>query len=169
MSEQDQIQRTFSQITVDRLIHDLQDLGLKHGDTVIVHSSLSALGWVNGGAVTVIKALLRIIGSEGNICMPAHSSNITDPANWSNPPMPESWIQTIRDTMPVFETDVTPTRDMGQIAELFRTWPKVVRSHHPFASFCAIGPFAKQITQQHALNDPFGEQSPLSTTLSTQS
>ena len=96
MSEQDQIQRTFSPITVDRLIHDLQDLGLKHGDTVIVHSSLSALGWVNGGAVTVIKALLGIIDSEGNICVPAHSSNITDPANWSNPPMPESWIQTIR-------------------------------------------------------------------------
>lgn len=161
MSEQDQIDRTLNPITTESLFDDLQNLGLKHGDTVIVHSSLSALGWVNGGAVAVIKALLTTVGSDGNVCMPAHSSNITDPANWSNPPIPKSWIQTIRDTMPVFEPEITPTRDMGQIAELFRTWPKVVRSHHPFASFCAIGPSAKEITKEQVLDDPFGEQSPL--------
>ncbi|MEG0483072.1 MAG: AAC(3) family N-acetyltransferase [Acinetobacter sp.] len=161
MSEQDQIEKTSNPITIDRLIHDLQKLGLKHGDTVIVHSSLSALGWVNGGAIAVIKALLETVGSKGNVCMPAHSSHISDPANWNQPPVPESWIQTIRDTMPVFEATTTPTRDMGQIAELFRTWPKVVRSDHPFASFCAIGPAAEEITKEHVLDDPFGEQSPL--------
>lgn len=63
MSEQDQIERTPHPITIDRLIDDLQSLGLKHGDTVIVHSSLSALGWVNGGAIAVIKALLETVGN----------------------------------------------------------------------------------------------------------
>jgi len=161
MSEQDQIERTSHPITVDSLIHDLQRLGLKHGDTVIVHSSLSALGWVNGGAIAVIKALLETVGSEGNLAMPAHSSHISDPANWNQPPVPESWIQIIRDTMPVFEPHTTPTREMGQIAELFRTWPNVFRSHHPSSSFCAIGPSAEEITKEHVLDDPFGEQSPL--------
>ena len=44
-------------IDKERIIKDLKDLGLKEGDTVIVHSSLSSLGYVEGGADTVIDAL----------------------------------------------------------------------------------------------------------------
>ena len=56
----------------------------------------------------------------------------------------------------------TPTRAVGVIPELFRTWPGTVRSHHPTGSFAAArGPLAKRITAEQRLEDPFGERSPL--------
>jgi aminoglycoside 3-N-acetyltransferase len=50
---------------------------------------------------------------------------------------------------------------MGAIPELFRTWPHVRRSSHPYFSFAALGPKAQQITEAHALEQPLGEASPL--------
>ena len=37
------------------LVRDLKRLGVREGITMIVHSSLSSLGWVCGGAVAVFK------------------------------------------------------------------------------------------------------------------
>lgn len=48
----------------------LRKLGLKKGDSVIVHSSLSSIGKVEGGAETVIKALQEVLGKEGLLMMP---------------------------------------------------------------------------------------------------
>ena len=56
-----------------KLIHDLSALGLCPGDTVIVHSSLSALGHVEGGADTVIDALKELLTEEGTLLFPALS------------------------------------------------------------------------------------------------
>lgn len=161
MTEADQIAHTPSPVTKANLITDLKTLGLKPGDLVLVHSSLSALGWVSGGPVAVIEALIETIGSNGTIAMPAHSSQVTDPEFWGAPPVPEGWPEIIRDTMPAFDPRTTPTRQMGQIAELFRTWPGAMRSAHPATSFSALGPLAEQITAQHPLDDPLGAGSPL--------
>jgi aminoglycoside 3-N-acetyltransferase len=48
----------------------LRRLGLKRGDIVIVHSSLSSIGQVEGGAETVIKALQEVVGKNGLVMMP---------------------------------------------------------------------------------------------------
>src|SRR5262245_25669165 len=53
------------------LRRDLEHLGLRPGDTVLVHSSLSRLGFVEGGAEAVIDALLDAIGPSGTLCMPS--------------------------------------------------------------------------------------------------
>lgn len=53
------------------LIKGLQDIGLEPGMSVEVHSSLSSFGQVEGGADTVIEALMECVGSEGSIFMPA--------------------------------------------------------------------------------------------------
>lgn len=53
------------------LIKGLQDIGLRPGMSVEVHSSLSSFGQVEGGAETVIEALMECVGSEGSIFMPA--------------------------------------------------------------------------------------------------
>lgn len=161
MSEAEQISRTATPITRDSLVADLLTLGVKPGETLLVHSSLRALGWVNGGAVAVVQALLDAIGPDGTLVMPAHSTDLTDPRHWQAPPVPADWQQTIRDTMPAFEPAITPTRQMGRIAELFRTWPGALRSGHPALSFAALGPLAAEITGRHDLADPFGEHSPL--------
>jgi hypothetical protein len=118
MSEADLIARTDKPGTRESLAADLAGLGLKTGDTVIVHSSLSKLGWLAGGPVAAIQALLDALGPKGTLVMPAHSSDLTDPANWRAPPVPSDWVEIIRANMPAYDPRTTPTRHMGQIAEL---------------------------------------------------
>jgi len=161
MTVADVIERTHEPVTTDSLARDLGRLGVGADDVVLVHSSLSSLGWVNGGAVAVIQALLRAVGPRGTLVMPTHSTELTDPANWRAPPVPSEWIETTRATMPPYDPATTPTSDVGRIAELFRTWPGAVRSDHPSASLAALGPLAEQITKSHPLDDPHGPGSPL--------
>lgn len=161
MSEQDTIEAVAAPNTRASLAADMQSLGVKPGGTMIVHSSLRSLGWVCGGPRVVIEALLDALGPDGTLVMPSQSGGLTDPANWKNPPVPRAWWQTIRDTMPAYDPVLTPTREMGAIAELFRTWPGVMRSAHPSNSFTAFGPKARAIVERHDLDDPFGETSPL--------
>lgn len=162
MSEIDTIARTGDEpVTTVTLTADLTALGLKPGMTVLVHSSLSKLGWVCGGPVAVIQALETVLGEQGTLIMPTHSGELSDPAKWVNPPVPETWWQAIRDTMPAFDPSLTPTRGMGAVSECFRNQTGVVRSLHPQVSFAARGPQAATITANHELEDSLGEQSPL--------
>jgi aminoglycoside 3-N-acetyltransferase len=162
MSEQSVIGTTREgPITEDRLVRDLSRLGLQPGAVVLVHSSLSRIGWVSGGAVAVIRALQRAIHAYGTLVMPSHSGSLSDPSLWENPPVPEEWWQTIRETMPAYDPETTPTRGVGAIAELFRTFPDVLRSNHPQVSFTAWGERAVELLTSHSLEDSLGEDSPL--------
>jgi aminoglycoside 3-N-acetyltransferase len=161
MSEEEVIQATPSPRTRASLTHDLRLLGVQAGMTLIVHSSLRSLGWVSGGPVAVVQALMDIITTEGTLIMPAHTPGYSDPAQWENPPVPQSWWPIIYETMPAFDPAVTPSMFMGQIAETFRTFPGVLRSNHPHVSFTAWGKYAHAITSGHDLEYSLGEGSPL--------
>jgi aminoglycoside 3-N-acetyltransferase len=162
MGEREAIARTPGPpATIESLRADLTKLGLRSGMVVLVHSSLSALGWVSGGPVAVILALELALGREGTLVMPTFSGDLSDPANWRNPPVPEAWWQVIRDTMPAYDPDATPTRGMGAAPEAFRRMRGVIRSDHPQTSFAARGPHAEAITSCHALDNGMGEGSPL--------
>lgn len=147
--------------TVSSLTTDLRAIGIEAGDVVMVHSSLSALGFVAGGAQAVVEALLLSVGPDGTIVMPTQSGQLTDPANWSNPPIPADWIDTVRAALPVFDPDLTPTRAMGQIVECFRCHAGTQRSSHPILSFAANGLAAQSIVAEHPLTPAFGDASPL--------
>ncbi|HZT99846.1 MAG TPA: AAC(3) family N-acetyltransferase [Ktedonobacteraceae bacterium] len=161
MSELDIIKETPSPRTRASLAHDLRQLGVLPGMTLIIHSSLRSLGWVCGGSVTVVHALMDVVTKDGTIVVPTQTDGLSDPEKWENPPVPQEWWQVIYDAMPVFDPQTTPSYGMGQIVETFRTWPGVVRSHHPHVSFAAWGRHAHFITEGHTLENSLGEGSPL--------
>ncbi|WP_327314255.1 aminoglycoside N(3)-acetyltransferase [Streptomyces sp. NBC_01235] len=148
-------------VTRNSLATELCALGVEPGEILLVHSSLSSLGWVCGGAVAVVRGLLDALGPDGTIVVPTQSGDLSDPAVWGNPPVPEAWWETIRATMPAFDPLVTPSRGVGVIPETVRTWPGALRSAHPQTSFAALGARAAEIVDGHAPDCRLGEHSPL--------
>lgn len=161
MSEKDAIEGMLIPNTKATLIYDLKELGLKKGDLVLVHSSLSKLGWVCGREIAVIDALKEVVGETGTIVMPAFSGDNSHPGLWQNPPVSKEWIEIIKEQMPPFHVKRTPLREMGRIAESFCFSEDVLRSNHPQVSFCAWGKDKEIITSVHPLSLGFGKDSPL--------
>ena len=59
-------------LTQKDIVDDLKRLGLECGVAVEVHSSLSSMGFVEGGAQIVINALIDVVGEDGAIVMSAY-------------------------------------------------------------------------------------------------
>jgi len=127
-------------ITQDSLEQDIRNCGIKAGDTVLVHSSLSKIGFVEGGPKTVVNALLNVIGSEGNLLMP------TSP----NAGLQLEYIKNLA----VFDVAKDKSK-LGAISEYFRTLPNCLRSAHPTEPVSCLGPDAQYFTSTH-----FGEETP---------
>ena len=162
MTESDTIDPNSLPLTIDSLMRDFAGCGLSEGQTVLVHTRMSALGWVAGGAEAIIRALLGVLGPGGTLMMPAFSASNTDPRYWQNPPVPEHWWPIIREHMPAYDPLTTPTRGIGQVTELFRHWQGVLRSPHPDTSFAARGPNAAYLTDHELdLSQLMGEDTPV--------
>ena len=139
----------------------LKKIGITAGQTIMVHTSLSSMGFVCGGAQIVIEALLESVGADGTILMPTQSWKNLDPTAGVHWEEPEEWWQIIRDNWPAYNKDITPTNTMGAVAEMFRRWPGTLRSDHPARSVAANGKYAAYLTQDHDLSNIFGEGSPI--------
>lgn len=132
--------------TQDDLVADLKNLGIGNGDVVLVHSSLSRIGYVQGGAETVIESLIEAVGENGTIVMPAFTvcRSMKETLKWF-----------------VFVPNYSRT-NVGLIPETFRKHRDVYRSIHPTHSICAYGKLGKQITQGHEdCQTTFGVGTPL--------
>ena len=148
-------------INKKELVNDLINLGLSNGDVVIVHTSLKKIGYVCGGAQTVIEALIEVLGPEGTIMMPTQSWKNLDPETGVHWDADESEWNKIRENWPAYDRNLTPTNTMGAVAEMFRRWPGSIRTNHPARSVCAWGKHAEYLTEEHTLSNIFGEGSPI--------
>lgn len=147
--------------TRQSLGNDLSALGIKEGEIILLHSSLSSLGWVSGGAETVVHALLDTLSDTGTVVVPSHTGDNSDPGTWQKPSVPEEWHATICDTMPGYDARTTRTFRMGAIADTVRTWPGAVRSAHPQTSFAALGCKAAELVADHAIGCRLAKENPL--------
>lgn len=139
----------------------LKALQILEGDTILVHTALSQLGYVCGGPQIIIEALIEAVGENGTIMMPTQSWKNLDPSTGVHWEEKAEWWQVIRDHWPAYDKDITPTNTMGAVAEMFRTWPNTLRSDHPARSFAAYGKHAKYLINNHDLSNIFGIDSPL--------
>ena len=153
-------------ITVPTILDGLAELGVNPGDILLVHCAMSKFGQgqsaVQGGAQAIIEALMESVGGAGTLVMPTLSAGRFDPSEWQNPPMPEKYWDRVRFETPLFHPQKTPTdNSMSVVYELFRTWPDVIRTHHPHSSFAAWGKHRNEVTGTHRLEERFGNSSPL--------
>ncbi len=149
--------------TEQQLTEDLKRIGLTEGANVLVHTSLRAVGKIEGGAETLVRAFRQALGSSGTLLVPTFCEDHRDPAEWETPPIEED-LERMRDIVPpyVHEKPSTTLRSTGVFPEIVRQQPDALRSEHPAFSFAAIGANAAFLTQNAPLHYPLGSGSPLS-------
>ncbi len=124
----------------DQLVSQLKKAKIEKGDTVLVHSALSKMGFIEGGPKTVVDSLLEAVGDAGHVLMP-------------NSPNASYQLEYIQD-ISVFDVENDKSR-LGAITETFRTHPDTIRSCHPTEPVSCIGPKADYFVGHH-----FGEETP---------
>ncbi len=122
----------------------LGELGLRAGAGVMVHSSLRSFGRVEGGAQTVVRALMDVLTPDGTLMMPSFNHG-------------EPWED---DGPRVYDPLRTPTTN-GAIPNAFWPMPEVQRSLDPTHPIAAWGRHAQRYTQFHHRTLTMGPASPL--------
>jgi len=145
-------------ITRTQLIQDFRALGIREGQTVMMHASVKAVGGVMGGPDVILSVLIETLGRTGTLMMYAGWEDIPDYVS----ELPEEDQQTYFDEYPVFDpVTARAVRDHSILAEFLRTIPGTERSLNPEASMIAIGAQAGWITRDHPMNYGYGAGSPL--------
>lgn len=112
--------------TKQDLINALKHVGILPTDTLLVHSSMKAVGQVDGGADTVLDAFIEYL-QEGLVIFPTHT-----------------WKQ-MNDEYNIFDPKTEPSC-VGVLTNLFRQRDGVIRSLHPTHSVAALGRDAREYT-----------------------
>ncbi len=133
-------------INKEQLIEDFKKIGIQKGDNVIVHTSLSKIGFVEEGAKTFVDALLEVIEKEGTLLCPCYAHN--------------TFSKYYLDSNPVFDLNNSPSK-AGSITEYIRKLKGAKRSFHPTDAACAYGPLADYFTNSHfGQLTPYNQNSP---------
>ncbi|MGK5047765.1 AAC(3) family N-acetyltransferase [Janthinobacterium sp. GB4P2] len=135
-------------VTRAALAAGLARLGIVQGETLFIHSSLKSLGYVEGGALAVIRALQDAVGPQGTLLLPTYY-------------LPGG---TVRATCAMPDYVFDPRRHgthMGRLPEAFLASAGVRRSIHPTHSVSAWGRHAADLTEaHHRAPSIFGMDSP---------
>ncbi|HZU58225.1 MAG TPA: AAC(3) family N-acetyltransferase [Actinocrinis sp.] len=139
-------------------------LGVESDVDILVHASMRALGWIDGGPKTIIAALRDVLGPKPCIVVPTqttHNSTTSRVHAERIAGMSPAEIDAFRARMEAFDPVRTPSYGMGMLAEHVRCHPESLRSSHPKTSFAALGRDAAQIVRDHPAHCHLGENSPL--------
>ena len=112
----------------------LRQMDLKQGERVMVHSSLSSMGQVEGGAREVVEGFLEVLGPEGTLVVPTFTHSGTE----------------------YFDPRESPSKN-GAITEAARHYPGAVRSLHPTHAVTAIGRDAEELVADDLERGPLGK------------
>lgn len=145
-------------VTKSHLVRDLRRLGVGPGQTLMLHASVKAIGWVVGGPDVVLQSLLEILTPDGTLMMLVSWEDGTyEMAGW-----PESKRKAYIEECPPFDPARSRAyRGWSILTEYLRTTPGAFRSSHPDGSFAAVGRLARWITEDHPLQYGYGPGSPL--------
>ncbi|WP_329114010.1 aminoglycoside N(3)-acetyltransferase [Streptomyces sp. NBC_01465] len=148
-----------------QLTAQFAELGVETGGLLVVHASLRALGAVDGGAETVVRALQGALGESGTVVVPtftAENSDTSPDYRARVQGLDEEAAAAVRERMPAFDRLTTPASPtLGVLAETVRRTPGAERSAHPQTSFAALGSGAGKIVAGHLPDCHLGEDSPL--------
>lgn len=148
----------------DQLAADLRSLGVQPGQDLLIHCSLRQVGRIDGGAATLLNAILDVAGPKATLVVPTQttSNSLTSRAFLTATAhlTAEERVRRVAD-MPGFDPASTSSTGMGAFAEYLRTRPSAARSSHPQVSFAALGPGALDCTSVHDLDCHLGDRSPL--------
>ncbi len=141
----------------EQLAAQLRRLGLREGAIAMVHTRMSALGWVIGGSETVVRALLDVLGPQGTLMAYASwADHVYHAEDW-----PAEHRAAYLAAPPVFDVataEVDP--GYGRIPERVRTWPGARRTAHPEAGVVAVGARAAWLCAEQPDDDAYGAHSP---------
>ncbi len=112
------------------IVKNLEKLGIKKGDKLLVHASYKALGAVDGGIETVIEAFKEAVGEEGTLMFPTFT------------------YENVNGQNPVFNIKTSPSC-VGMVPEVFRHGDGVVRSLHPTHSLAVWGKDKEYYVENH--------------------
>ncbi len=118
--------------TYEDIVNSLKSLGIKAGDKVIVHSSLSSMGHVEGGPETVCRALMDVITYDGLLMMPSFNM-----------------YRIFQENRSAYYDHVETPAGTGAITEYFRKIPGVLRSLDVSNAFAAWGKDAREFLKDH--------------------
>ncbi len=153
-----------SSYTHSHLVNDFKSLGVMPDQTIMLHSSVKAVGQVMGGPNVVLQALLEAVGAGGTLMMYAGWQDIPDFVPELAPEIREVYYA----EHPAFDpATARAVRDHGILAEFFRTWPNTQRSRNPEASMVAAGAKAEYLTRDHSFDYGYGAESPLAKLVET--
>jgi aminoglycoside 3-N-acetyltransferase len=141
-------------ITPDELTKGFLEAGLEDGDSIMMHASLEKIGNVDGGAAMVIHRLLRVIGDNGTLLMPAFTSISRHSQSHDNFTLPNCWCEGKEDRHVPFIPELQPDKQLGLIAHRLCSWPRARRSKHPGYSYIVVGKNPDEVVRELKLDDP---------------
>ena len=142
----------FPGVTKSDVVKALREAGVKEGDFLLVHSSMSVFGYLNGGAEMIIEALKEAVGEKGTFLLPVLRNC------FANIGGPNAAIK--HRPYKKYNLDAIWTGHLPRT--MLKKFPKSPFSDHLTHAWCGWGAQAAEACKDHKFDDtPCSDRSPM--------